>query len=78
MMKWNGMGVEEATQRFRRQAGRLVSNSDIQGLKDLFCTVTAAACMQDGDEAMERMADQLQQAINEPNQRIRRNRFPRF
>lgn len=70
------MSVSQAVSTFRQKVRPLVVMSDKQAIKSLYMELTAAAGMQDGEQAIEEMQRELRLALSEPNRRVRRNIFP--
>jgi hypothetical protein len=70
------MSIDQAISTFRKRAKPLVVTGDKQALRALFAELTAAAAMTGGDEAFERMEQELRTALVTPNRRVRRNLFP--
>jgi hypothetical protein len=72
------MSRDHAVTTFRRKARHLLLQSDKAALKHLFADLTAAACMEEGEYALEHMVGELEKALAEPHRRIRRDLFPRL
>lgn len=70
------MSLSQAAAIFRRKVRPLVVVSDKKAIKALYVELTAAAGMQDGDQAIGEMERELRLALSEPNRRVRRNVFP--
>lgn len=77
-MSFKKMSFDQAVSQLHQRIRPFVVTGDKARIVSVFSEVCAAACMQEGDEAMERMAGELREALLEPNRRVRRNIFPRL
>ena len=66
------LNLATAVSRFRREVRPLVYTSKRADIKELFVSKAAAVCMREGDEALERMAEELLEALLEPTRNVKR------